>query len=395
MSKRVLLILEDDGFPADTRARNECRVLVEAGYRVTVIAPARRAEALSEVVGGAQVYRYHMPFRPTGRLGFALEYIYAMAVVFALAAFAFVRRGFDVIHLHNPPDTLILVALPYRLFGKKVVYDYNDTTPELFQARLGARGPIYRWLEIWVGLSCRFSNAVLTVNEVCKRRLCERFGISQGRVWLVRNGPNLRELNGVCPDDIPFSGPGTVLGYIGVLGPQEGVESLLNVLHRLRYASRSVALRCLIIGDGDALPTLKSRVRELHIEDAVSFTGRLPWRQAMEMLRQVDIGVDPAPDNPYNQQVSAMKVLEYMALGKPVVAYDLPGHRASAGGAALYARPGDEADFAEKVRLLLANSDLRASMGEEGRRRIKSDLAWEHSAASLLRAYSSLWPSGG
>ena len=391
MSKRVLLILEDDGFPADTRARNECRALVEAGYRVTVVAPARKGETRSEDVNGARVYRYPMPFRPTGRSGFALEYLYAMAVIFVLTAFAFVRRGFDVIHLHNPPDTLILIALPYRLLGKRVVYDYNDTTPELFEARFGARGAIYRWLELWVRLSCRFSDAVLTVNEVCERRLRDSFAVPQDKLWLVRNGPSLRELNGVCPDKKSLGGQGAVLGYIGVLGPQEGVESLLDVLHHVRASHATV--RCLIIGDGDALPALRARARELHVEGAVSFTGRLPWRQAMDLLRDVQIGIDPAPDNPYNQQVTAMKVLEYMSLGKPVVTYDLAGHRASAGGAALYARPGDKADFAEKIRLLLASPDLRASMGEEGRRRIQSTLAWEHSADSLLQAYASLWPS--
>ncbi len=392
-TRKVLLIIQDDGYPADTRARNEVKTLVSAGYQVSVISPSFGIGRLAEDSGGANIYRFPSWRRSKGYLGYALEYSYSIAAIYILSLLVWIRRGFDVLHVHNPPDILFLVGLFYKPFGKKFVYDHNDLAPEIFQARFNRNsGPMLRLLLFLEKLSCKVADVIVTVNQSSQELETTRNGVSISKTFIVRNGPDLPRLKSLHLNGHDKVTPGTVvLGYIGHLNPQDGVDSLLGPLHHLAYGLGRQDFRCVVIGDGTELEGLKATSREMKLDSFISFLGRLPWEEAMKRLSATDICVDPSPSSPINDKTTTIKIMEYMALGKPIVAFDLFEHRRSAQDAALYARPNDPKDFAAKLAQLMDNEELRKSMALAGKGRIEKDLSWEGSVGTLLAAYESLF----
>ncbi len=395
--RKVLFLVQNDGYPHDTRVEKEAKTLMAAGYQVSVVCPRlRKKERLADTVEGVHVYRFPMARNKGGIIGYVLEYLYSVAAMFLLSLVVFFRRGFDVLHAHNPPDALFLIALFYKPLGKKFVFDQNDLVPELYLSRFGnEKSPIYKvllWLE---KMSCRFADVVIGVNQSCQELETSRDGVPLAKTFVVRNAPDLERIKALRLNGhggVP-KGP-VLLGYIGYLGAQDGVDYLLRSVHHLAYGLGRQDFQCVIIGDGDALEELKSTARELKVEQFVKFTGRLPWPQAMKLLSTVDICVDPDPSSPLNERATMVKVLEYMALEKPIVSFDLLENRRSAQDAALYARANDEKEFAERLRQLMDDVELRKSMGALGKARVEAELNWDRSAASLLRAYERLFPLG-
>ena len=385
------MLLENDWYPASTRVANEASTLVQHNYRVSVICPARKGELFRETVDGVQVYRYPAFLAAGSRPGLVVEYAWAMITMVALTFWVWIRHGFDVIHLANPPDILFLIAVPYKLLGKKLVYDQHDPVPELYQAKYRRHVLMLRIMMLLEKLSCRFADAILVPNESIRGRLPERYRIPWPKVSIVGNGPNLRRLQllGRLPPAARRNGK-TVIAYIGYLGSQDGVEWLLAALRSLAYDLGRQDFHCLVIGDGDRRPTLERQAQRLGLEGHLSFVGRLPWAEAMRRLATATICLDPAPLNIYTDNVTPLKVLEYMALGKPMVLYDLLEPRAAAGDAALYARPNDGPDFARRIAQLMDDPAARERLGRAGQKRIKERLSWEHGARSLLEAYAAL-----
>ena len=251
--RRVLLVIEDDEFPHDTRARNQARTLVSAGYQVSVIGPKFGPGKLVEDVDGVRVYRFPSSPKAQGVLGYAWEYSYSLLAIFLLSLVVFFRRGFDAIHAHNPPDILFLVALFYRPLGKRFLYDHHDLSPELFESRFGvSSGPVYRTVLLMERLSCKFAHVIVNVNQSCTELETGRCSAPRSKIFEVPNGPDLSRLDSLDLNGRrPSAGGESVLGYIGYMNPQDGVDYLLRALDHLVKGLGRQDFRCEVIGDGD------------------------------------------------------------------------------------------------------------------------------------------------
>ena len=395
---RILMLLENLPFPQDLRVRREAFALRSAGYQVTVICPAANGQPSSEMVNGVHVYRYPGPSSANGFLSYLWEYTYAMAASAALSLVAFFREGFDVIHAHNPPDSFVFIALFYKLFGKRFVYDHHDLSPEMYAARFpgGGRPMVFRAL-VWLEkLSCLCADHVIVTNESYKKVAIERGHVPEARLTIVRNGVDLNRVTvAVEPDPALRQMGKTIIGYVGVMGLQEGVDYLLRALHFLIHGLRRTDFYCIIVGFGDALENLKTLAQELSLQDFVRFTGPVFGEGLRRILSAADICVDPSPANPYTDQSTMLKIMEYMSLGKPMVVFDLLEHRFTARGAAVYVTPNDERAFARAIAQLMDDRDLRIALGTCGSGRIKTQLAWEYSIPHLLAVYRKILPARG
>ena len=386
---RVLLLVENNAYPFDVRVRREAVALFDAGYAVTVIAPRAPGQAFSENVDGVAVLRFPAPPGGSGVLGYAFEFAYATAAMLVLAIWVSLRRGFDVIHAANPPDTLFVIGAVFKVFGKKFVFDQHDLSPQTYLSRFKAArsNAVFRALAFLERCTFAVADVVIATNESYRQVALERGHKKPEQVFVVRNGPPLAYL-AVQPDAALQQRAKHLIGYIGTMGPQDGVDCWLRSVQHMVFSLGRTDFLAVVIGSGDAAPALHALARELNIEKYVWFTGRISDIDARRYLSTVAVCVQPDPLNPLNDKSTMNKVTEYMALGKPVVAFDLVETRVSAGEAGVFATPNDELEFARKVCELLDDPQQALRMGAVGRKRVVNHLSWEHSVPHLLRAYA-------
>ncbi len=405
---RILMFVENH-FPSDTRVKNECDLLQKAGYAITVVALKKKNEKKVEVIDRIQVYRIpHLEiFKKTSKenpnflcrlwlkikafWGYMVEYIYFTSACYVLSLYVAAKYGFDVIHAHNPPDTLFLVAALYKPFGKKFIFDHHDLSSELYQSRYGAKqGFITQLLLFLEKCSLKIADITIATNESYRQIQIERGKVKLQNVYVVRNGPNLNRLVPMPPNERLRSMNKCILCYIGCLNPQDGVDYLLRSLQYLAFKLHRKDFYCIIIGSGDSLEELRTLAAELGLDGYVEFTGFIPDEDLLRNLSTADICVDPDPSSPLNDVSTWIKVMEYMTFGKPIVAYDLKETRFSAQNAALYVEPNNEIEFAKGIAKLMDQPDLRRIMGEFGRQRVARELQWDVVGQNLLRAYEAL-----
>lgn len=388
----VLMLLENDHYPQDSRVRNEASTLVSAGYQVSVICPKSSGQRWRESVNDVRVYRYPAPPAGSGFLTYLWEYGYCLVMSFVLSIVVALRRKIDIIHTHNPPDIFVLIAMFYKVLGARVVFDHHDLAPEMYYARFGNKGHrlVYRALVFFERLSCRVADHVIATNQSYKAVQMERHGVPEERITIVRNGPDLDRLQRVDPDPDLSQNAVTIIGYVGTMGFQDGIDYFLRAVRHLVYDLRRTDVFCVLVGKGDAWQSLRAYATELEIDKYVWFTGRISDVDLLRYLSAADICVDPDPSNPFNDRSTMIKMMEYMALGKPIVAFDLPEHRVTAQDAAVYARPNDELDFATKIAWLMDHPEERRERGSKGRKRVETTLAWPHQVNDLLEVYRSL-----
>ncbi|MFN8441135.1 MAG: glycosyltransferase family 4 protein [Caldilineaceae bacterium] len=389
---RILMLLENNPYPRDARVRQEAKALVSAGYEVTVICPKGKGQGWHETVDHVRVYRYPMPAQGDGLLGYLWEYGYSLLAALCLSLYVYVCHGFDVIHAHNPPDLMVLVALLYKPLGKKFVFDHHDLAPEMYFARFGGQGNpmVYRMLVAFEKLSCKVADHLIATNNSYKAMQMQRSGIPEKRITVVRNGPDLNRLRVVAPNaELQQKAP-NIIGYVGEMGVHDGIDYFLRACHHLVNTLGRKDFYCVIIGTGDAWEMLKQTAVDLKLEEYVWFPGRISDADLLSYLSTAQICVDPDPSNPFNDRCSMIKMSEYMALGKPIVAFDLPEHRVTAQEAALYAKANDELDFARQLAILMDDPQRRQLMGKLGRERVESVLAWSHQSKGLIKLYDQL-----
>jgi glycosyltransferase involved in cell wall biosynthesis len=392
--KRVLILVENLSVPFDRRVWQEARALHAAGYSVSVICPkGTEGEPSFELIESVHVYRYRPAPEASSAAGYALEYGTALTATFLLAWKVLLTRGFDVIHACNPPDLLFLIGGFFKLFGKKFLFDHHDINPELYEAKFSRRGVLYRlirWLEY---LSFRAADVSIATNESYRRIAMERGRMPPERVFVVRSGPCLERMRIMPPDSRLKCGRRFLVGYVGVMGEQENIGSLLMSLHYIVYVLRRTDVHFALVGSGTSLEDLRALAARLRVADYVTFTGRVSDEIMLKVLNTADVCVNPDAPNAMNDKSTMNKIMEYMALGKPIVQFDLTEGRFSAQGASLYAGNCDVADFAEKIVELLDDPARRSAMGELGRRRVEDKLEWRRQVPALLAAYEALWPA--
>ena len=393
--KRVLMWLENNPYPGDPRVRQEAEVLVSSGYQVSVICPASPKQPWREKIDGVYVIRYPAPPAANSFLGYLWEYGYSFLASFVLSLLVSFHPGFDVIHAANPPDTAVFIAAFYKLFGKRFVYDHHDLAPEMYWARFGGKGNrfVHQMLIQLEKLSCRLADHVIATNESYKTVEMQRGRVPEERITIVRNGPDLDLLKPGEPAPNLFQKGEVIIGFAGTMGIQDGVDYLLRALHCLLKDLGRTDFYCVMIGKGIAWISLQALATDLDLNEHVWFTGYIPDADLIKYLSTVDICVDPDPSNPFNNRCTMIKMMEYMAFGKPIVAFDLPEHRVTAQDAALYARPNDELDFARQIVALMDDPERRRFMGQQGRERVEKELAWSYQKEFLLDMYAKLCAS--
>lgn len=389
---RILMLLENNPYSQDIRVKREARTLTNAGYQVTVICPKpKKGESkFHQIVEGVHLYQFPAPPEGSGFIAYVWEYGYATLMMLLVSLVVLVREGFDVIHAHNPPDTMFVIAAVYKLLGKKFVFDHHDLSPEMYYARFGAdaKKSIHWLLLLFEQCTFRLADHVIATNESYKTIAMERGKMAEEAVGIVRNGPDLERFRIVDPDPWLRQKATTILGYVGIMGPQDGIDYLLRSVHNLVYRLNRQDIFCIIMGKGADLVTLQEMATDLGLEEHVWFTGWIPDADLLRYLSTADICLDPDPSNPFNDRCTMIKMTEYMALGKPIVAYDLPEHRFSAGDAAIYAKGNDEMDFATKIAELMDDPERRTKMGRVGIERTTKMLAWSHQEQALLDVYA-------
>lgn len=389
-SLRVLMLLENNAYPGDSRVRQEATTLAAAGHRVTVIAPRGDDQPRREDIDGVSVIRFRPPPEGDGAVAYLVEYGWAVVAMFAATLGVAVRAGFDVVHVHNPPDLLVLIAAPYKLLGKRFVYDHHDFAPELYEVLFEQDRPaIRRALRLFEWVSARLADLLVTTNETARRRHLDRNGPHPDDVFVVRNGPDLRLIRDVEPAPAARRAGRLTILYIGSMGRHDGVELLVDAMENLFDEHGRTDAFFVLVGDGAAGDDVRARCRSLGPDRAIA-TGWIDHTEVSAYLSAADICVAPEPSNPYNDGCTVIKLMEYMALGKPIVAFDLPEHRITAGPAALYARPNDTQDFARRLSDLMDDEPRRNEMGAAARERVIDHLAWHHQADRLLAAYERL-----
>jgi len=390
--KRVLMIVENLTVPFDRRAWQEATTLSTAGYEVSIICPTGKGYTQKqEVIDGIYIYRHPLPLEAKGAMGYSLEYSAALFWEFFLSWKVFVTRGFDVIHACNPPDTIFLIAGFFKLFGKKFMFDHHDINPELYIAKFNRKDFFYRLmlsLERW---TFKTANVSIATNESYKKIAIERGGMAEDKVYVVRSGPKLERLKIIPAVNALKKGRAFLIGYVGVIGQQEGVDYLLKAAHHLIKHENRTDIHFGIVGSGTELESLKHFAVELGISDYVTFTGRVSDQALLAMLNTADVCVNPDVANEMNDKSTMNKIMEYMALAKPIVQFDLTEGRVSAQDASLYAKANDPIDMADKISELLADPEKRKTMGEYGRNRVVQALEWQYEAPKLLAAYDDIF----
>jgi glycosyltransferase involved in cell wall biosynthesis len=390
---RVLVVVQNLPVPFDRRVWLECRALTGAGYDVAVVCPKGPGDPGYAVVDGVALYKYR-PYSPGGsKAGFVAEYVWSFLAT-AVLAFRARRAGrFTVLQACNPPDVFWpLARLLRRLDGTLFVFDHHDLSPELYESRFGDRASLpyrgLRWLE---RTTHRSADHVVATNDSYRQVALTRSGKASADVTVVRTGPDPERCSPVPPDPGLRRGRRHLVAYLGVMGPQDGVDVVVRAAGLIVHTWGRDDVAFTLVGGGDCLDALVALRDSLGLGDHVHFTGRVPDAEVARVLSTAEVGLSPDPKNPLNDVSTMNKTMEYMAFGLPVVAFDLVETRVSAADAAVYVEPAAGVEgYARALLTLLDDPDRRAAMGASGRKRVRDELAWEHQEQRYLAVYAGL-----
>lgn len=395
-SGRVLIIVQNLPVPFDRRVWLECQSLKTAGFDVAVVCPKGPGDPSHAVLDGVELYKYR-PYAPGGSKGaFILEYLYSFMATLWLALKAARRGRFVAVQSCNPPDIFWPIGMLFRLVHKaSFVFDHHDLCPELYRSRFPSGPRAVEWaLRLLERCTTRCADHVIATNGSYRALVVDRDRIDPERVTVVRTGPDPDRLRRQAPEPCLRRGRPHLVAYLGVMGPQDGVDLVLKVADVVVHHLGRDDISFTLIGSGDSFDELVTLRDDLGLDDVVHFTGRVPDTELAAILSTAEIGISPDPKNPLNDLSTMNKTMEYMAFGLPVVAFDLRETRVSAGEAAAYATPNDVEELARVLVDLIDDEPRRRWMGTLGRARVEDELAWTHQAPRYVAVYRQLAGSG-
>ncbi len=393
VGKHFLLIVENASVPFDKRVWREALALKDEGANISMISPVSGVDNKKyEKIEGIDIFRYKLRFSSGSRFSFVLEYFSAFLSAIILFHKILVKKGkIHVVHVANPPDIFWPLAIYCNMHNIKFIFDEHDLTPETYLSRFEVEekhgGTLFKILRSFQYLSYKYAHAVISTNETYKQRAIAKYPPNEKKIFIVRNGPDTRKFF-LVPADLKLKkGKSYLFAYIGIMAIQDGVDYIVNSINYLVNTLNFKDFIVYLIGSGDDVPRLKNMVEENKLEDFIIFTGRIPDEPAIEILSTADICLSPDPFNPLNDSSTMNKVMEYMALGKPIVSFDLKEAKYSAREAAIYVKNNDIAAFAEGILTLLKDPLLSSQMGEAGKKRINEKLCWQRQTNNLINTY--------
>ena len=395
--KHVLILVENLSVPFDRRVWQESCALRDAGFKVTVICPAgeKRDTERDVAIDGIRILRYPLRAAKGGPVGYVREYSLALWHTARLAIKVRREGPVDAVHACNPPDLLFLVALLLKPLGARFVFDHHDVVPELFLSRFPeGRQALHRLTKFVERLTFITADAVISTNESYRQIAIERGRVPADRVVVVRSAPDLHRFEVTDPDESLRRGKKYLLAYLGVMGPQDGVDHALRALKVLHDDLGRDDFHAVFMGSGDVYDNMVALITQLGMDDYVEFPGRVSDEFVRRCLSTADVCLSPDPLNPLNDISTMNKVVEYMAMSRPIVSFDLREARVSAGEAAVYVPGNDDRAFAQAVDSLLDDGERRSVMGHLGRTRIEEQLSWELSSRRLVELYRGLLGHG-
>jgi glycosyltransferase involved in cell wall biosynthesis len=394
---RVLILVQNLPVPFDRRVWQEALALTDAGYEVHIVCPRtddypRRREFLN----GIRIYRYSPGPEARRSAAYLVEYTIAIVGQLRLALGIRLRHRIDIVHICNPPDLLFLVALPLVAAGGRLIYDHHDATPELMIAKgLPAGGLMVRLVTLFERLTYRCAQVSIETNDSFRDIALQRGKMSPEDVFVVRSAPSIERFANVKPDDTWRRGRKHLVGYIGIMGRQDGLDYLIDAAKLIVQDWGRDDIQFILVGAGPELSSLRERVSSLGLDEHIEFTGLISSSQELgAMIVTADVCVSPDEANQMNDISTMNKIMEYMALGKPVVQFDLHEGRISAGEASLYAKRNDVSSLAEGIIQLIDDPELCARMGKIGQQRFAASLSWEKQVPNLLAAYQRVLEKG-
>jgi len=394
--RSCVIIVENLPVPLDRRVWQEARALRDAGWRVSVICPTSKIHSAHfEELEKIAVYRHDLPLEARGKLGFFREYLSALLSEARLLFKIATGPGFDVIQVCNPPDILFLNALPYKLLGKRLVFDHHDTCPELFAAKFGTRGFFYRLLLLAEKATMKTADIVICANDTYRDLAITRGGRRPEDVTAVYSVPRLDSLKRVAPNSKLRNGARIVLGYVGIISDQDGVDQLVLMMQHLIEDFGRGDIHAIVIGDGPALQSVRELAIRLGLAERITFTGYLSGEDLHAAMSSFDIGIIPDPINEYNDKISMNKVFEYSALGVPTVAYDLSETRRLLGATAQYSEEPTPRGLARACLKLIEDDAERSARGQAAKTLADDRFVWENEARKYVAAYEKLMARSG
>ena len=388
--KSCVIVVENLPLPFDRRVWQEANALKEAGWHVSVICPKNDKFPESYVcIDGIHIYRHSLPLEASGKIGFVMEYLAALFHEFRLLIKVYREQGFDVIQACNPPDLIFLVVWPFKLLGKKFIFDHHDICPELFAVKFERKGLLYKTMLFLEKLTYKSANKVITANDTFKNLCGERTGTNADKITSVYSVPDNKNMHRTDPRPELKQGKRLLVGYIGIIGNQDGVDHLVRAMAYLKYTLGITDIRAVIIGDGPDLQTVKALAVDLKVAEDIEFTGYLSGENLMATLSTVDVGVIPDPYNEYNDKISMNKVFEYSKLGVPIVSYSLQETKRLLGDAVELAVTNDDKGLAEAISRL-CDDNHRAEMGKNALALAESKFSWEIEKRKYVEVFESL-----
>ncbi|RJP92365.1 MAG: glycosyltransferase WbuB [Desulfobacteraceae bacterium] len=388
MKKHILFIVENCAVPLDKRVWSEALLAREIGFDVTIISPEngkknKKFERLDEI----DIYRHPMPIEASGKTGFIFEYLNALYWELLLSIKIFISKPFHIIHGANPPDHIFIIALFFKLFGVKYIFDHHDLTPENFLAKFARKDLLFKTLSLMEKITFKTADIIISTNESYKEIAQKRGNKKTNEIFVVRNGPDLSQYTFPPPNKKLKEGFDYLVAYLGVIATQEGIDNLLRSVHHIVYQRDIKNIIFVIVGTGTNWQEMVNLSKEMGLEEYVHFTGFIPYKDLYEILATADLCVNPEFRDEFTDKSTMIKIMDYMVFGKPIIQYETTEGKITAGDAAKYIPNNNEIDFAEAIVELLNDPESRSHMGKIAKKRINEKLNWDLQKKNLERAY--------